>query len=82
VVVDLDRDEVALGDALLPRCTAHPYVARLTARLRWGWGLGPAGPRGLGGPPTRVAIWRRPSVSARPFAAAPFAAANTGSLPS
>ena len=35
VVVDLERDEVALGgDPLLPRCMSHPYVARLTARLR------------------------------------------------
>jgi hypothetical protein len=38
VVVDLERDEVALGgDPLLPRCMRHPYVSRLTARLRRVW---------------------------------------------
>jgi hypothetical protein len=44
-VVDLDRDEAALGDALLPRCLAHPYVVRLTDRLRCGGRGARRGPR-------------------------------------
>jgi hypothetical protein len=49
-VADLEKDEVALGgDPLLPKCMAHPYVVRLTARLRRGPGRAREGQAGGAG---------------------------------